>query len=490
MSLRLLFIEDNPLDVNIFQKMLDQSGLQVSDFRTTASCASGITLIENYQPDLIFLDLTLEDTRGLDTYHRIRAASPNLPVIILTGNDDQQTALDALRFGAQDYLIKSEMTADLIRRATLYSMERKRMENELARSKDSYRLLLETINEGVMFVDNDNLIRFANKKFIDVTGYSEKEIIGKDFGTLLSTTDSCNGKNIVTELLSNDEPREIHLINRRGEEVWFSVKGSPLLRDDGTVSGALLTQTEITERKKTEAKFLSAQKELNTYIYRSSHDLKGPLSSILGLINVMEQEESITRNSPCVKMIRQSATKLERMINEMLNVVRIRKEKIFPEVIDFYGQVNEIVVGLRAGNEGFYDVRRNIQIDSKKPLKTDKKLLTLILHNLMDNAIKYRSKGNDAYMTVRVFDDMHGVKIEVEDNGTGFSQTARENIFSMFNRGNYTNDGSGLGLYMVKNAIDRLGGYIELKNNESPTTCFSLFLPDLSASGALLAVEG
>jgi PAS domain S-box-containing protein len=743
MSYRILLIEDNQLDINLFSQMLDQSGLPVRSFSVTSSLQLGMTEITKGKPDIIFLDLTLEDSEGIETYHKIRQITPSIPIVILTGNEDERLALDALRDGAQDYLLKNNITPVLIARSGMYAIERKKIESELLRSKannealientkdgiwsvdlnmnftimntrfiqvmevlggkkpetgkpaldylpkkyhdwyqsifkramngerfrdeaklqfqeqdhhlelsvnpirsadgtivgasffarninarkraeakikkseDAYRLLLETINEGVMFIDNDNLVRFANRKFIEATGYIESELIGRNFGTLLSQTDPFYGKNIVAELLKNEDPKEIHFINKDGNPVWFSVKGTPLMEDDGSIGGSLLTHTEITERKnaeqtirkreqdysnlletmnegliyldnesnlrfanrkfenltgysleetlgrhlpaqvfpeslmnilieenkthhpdhsghyqyeipitgksgnkiqcmiscsvtrdeqnrftgllitytditdrkKTEEKLQVAQRELNTFIYRSSHDLKGPLSSILGLINVLEKEDHGSNGSPCIKMIRQSASRLDRMLNEMLNVVRIKREKLFPEPIDFYTQVNEVVVGLRANNEGFYDVKRNVNIECKKTLRTDKKLLSLILHNLIDNAIKYRKPDADSFVTIDISDYMHGVRIKIEDNGIGFSQNTQENIFNMFNRGNYTNDGNGLGLYVVKNAIDRLGGYIELHCEQEKNTCFTIFLPDLFAANQWVEQE-
>lgn len=99
-------------------------------------------------------------------------------------------------------------------------------------------------------------------------------------------------------------------------------------RDEtGMLTGILVTYSDITDRKSTEEKLQLAQRELNTFIYKSSHDLKGPLSSILGLIQLLEKENEGNSATPCVNMIRHSAEKLDRMLNELLNVVRIKREK-------------------------------------------------------------------------------------------------------------------------------------------------------------------
>jgi len=735
MTYNLLLIEDSATDSNVFGQMLELSGLNVSSFRVTSSLEQGFQALSEKVPHVLFLDLTLSDSVGIDTFHRVKQATRDIPVVIITGNEDEKLALDALRDGAQDYILKSQLSPALISRSVSYSIQRKKIEIELLKSKanqdalientkdgiwsvdrdmnfitfnsrfrdgmiqlsgktpeqginmkdvlpsryhewfsqilekalkgeqfrtemvlqfantehhlefsvnpitiedgaiagasffarninqrkkaerkiqqseEAYKLLLETINEGVMFIDNENKIRFANRKFIETTGFDENELVGKDFSKLLISDDVYHGKNIVGELLQHEEPVEIHLKSKSGKIVWFRLKATPLLDEHGQVAGSLLTHTEITaqkqaeqtikkqeqdyknlletmnegliyldnsgnlrfanqrflemtgleinelldqriphqvlpqtmldlmieeagnnngpidqayqyeiqiapkhgerkwcmincsvireeskrfngllvtfsditDRKTTEEKLQLAERELNTFIYKSSHDLKGPMSSILGLINLLEKEQE-SSNSPCVKMIKQSAAKADRMLNEMLNVVRIKREKIYPEQIDFRSDISEIVQSLRT-SDAFYDVRRDIRIENKKELRTDKKLLQLILHNLMDNAIKYHDNSRkDSFVSVWIRDYMHGIKIDVEDNGCGFKDTTKSNIFNMFNRGSYNAEGNGLGLYMVKNAVDRLGGYIELTCGEKQNTCFSIFLPDLFAN--------
>ncbi len=732
MKYKLLLIEDNPVDINVFQVMLKNSGIDVSQFEIAESLETGIKCCLDFNPDLIFLDLTLSDSTGINTFHKVQQISSSTPIVIITGNEDERMALEALRDGAQDYLLKSEISPVLISRSILYSIERKRIESELIRSKannealientkdsiwavdcdmrfitlntrfsesmellsgrkpqlgefmhdtlpehnriwfreiferaiqgeqfrvetklkftdndhdielsvnpirsinssivgvsffvrnidarklaekrirkseDAYRLLLERINEGVMFIDNDNLVQFANRKFIETTGFDEEELIGHNFGSLLSEDDVFYGRNIVGELLKDENPIEIHFKTKSGKLVWFKVKGTPLLDESGEIGGSLLTHTEITaqkqaeetirkqeedyknlletmneglvyleksgvlkfanqrfqdftgfklsdisnkklpaqllpetlfdliieesssikseaeqayqyeiqittrndekkwclincsiitnekneltgllvtysditDRKTTEDKLQMAQRELNTFIYKSSHDLKGPLSSILGLINLLEGEETLSQNSPCVQMIRQSAEKLDRMLNEMLNVVRIKREKIYPELINFHKEITSIMLALY-DNEGYETIKKDIRIENSKDLRTDQKLLNSVLQNLVDNAIRYQKQQTDSYLSIYVHDYMHGVKIEIEDNGCGFDDKTRGNIFTMFNRGHNSPNGNGLGLYVVKNAIDRLGGYIEFTGGEEMITKFTIFLPDL-----------
>ena len=728
MRYKILLIEDNSLDINLFDQMLCQTGLKTNSLQVARSLQTGLEMAAVGRPDIIFLDLNLGDSTGLETFKSLKTISENIPVVILTGLEDEKLALEALHDGAQDYLIKKNLTPELIARSLTYSVERKKSENELlitklrqealientkdgiwavdmdlellsvnrafceamrsmcgrkpavgdlvtdfisadhldfflqmfqrastgerfraeteivippgehhyleisvnpilnnygevagvsffARninqrklselkiksSEEAYKLLLETINDGVMFIDNENIIRFANRKFTEITGYEDEELNGTDFTRLLAETDTLHRENIVRSILMNEDAREISIVNKQGSPVWFSVKGTPLMDESGRIGGALLTHTEIThrkqaekamrekeqdysnlletmnegliyldcsgvlkfanqkfesltgfsvaelmgnklpsqifpetlfgllsdefneghagghfqyelqitnrtgekvwcmvscsvirnehesflgmlvtytnisDRKKAEERFQTAQRELNTFIYRTSHDLKGPLSSILGLIHILEKE---AEGSPCVKMIRSSAEKLDRMLNEMLNVVRIKREKLIPEPIDFRAAISLAIQGLNR-DDNFYAVRRLFDVENRREMRTDKKLLVLILQNLIDNSVKYHDPSKDAIVNITVKDHMHGVQIKVEDNGIGFEDVARENIFNMFNKGNYRSEGNGLGLYVVKNAVDRLGGFIEMSCNKGENTVFTIFLPDL-----------
>ncbi|HMT28512.1 MAG TPA: PAS domain S-box protein, partial [Bacteroidia bacterium] len=378
MKYKLLLIEDNPVDTNVFQNMLKHSGVGIASFEIAESLEKGLQLVESVIPDIIFLDLALPDSTGIFTFHSIKEKASSIPIVILTGNEDERMALEALRDGAQDYLLKSEISPVLISRSILYSMERKSIEAELIKSKannealientkdsiwavdrdinfitintrfsesmellsgkkieigenmisvlpehykkwfreifdraisgeqfrverqlkftdqnhdielsvnpirstdggivgvsffvrnidarkqaekrirkseDAYRLLLERINEGVMFIDNENLVRFANRKFIETTGFDEDELIGRNFSNLLSEDDLFYGRNIVGELLKDENPIEIHFKTKSGKSAWFKVKGTPLLEEDGHVGGSLLTHTEITAQKHAE----------------------------------------------------------------------------------------------------------------------------------------------------------------------------------------------------------------------------------------------
>lgn len=130
--LRILFVEDNPSEVRLVREMLAEGSKQlVFKIEQVDTLAAGIEKTRREKFDAILLDLGLPDSRGLETFYSLHAVSPNVPIIILTGLDDEETAIEAVRGGAQDYLIKGRLEGELLTRGILYSIERKRSEGVL-----------------------------------------------------------------------------------------------------------------------------------------------------------------------------------------------------------------------------------------------------------------------------------------------------------------------------------------------------------------------
>ena len=136
--IHLLLIEDNPGDARLVQEDLaDASGSQRFKFDHAATLASGLKLVEEQgAPDIVLLDLSLPDSFGLETLARWQLSVPSLPVIVLTGSDDEALAVAAVREGAQDYLVKGRIDGGLLVHSIRYAIERKRVQEDLRQAKD------------------------------------------------------------------------------------------------------------------------------------------------------------------------------------------------------------------------------------------------------------------------------------------------------------------------------------------------------------------
>ena len=130
-GLRILIVEDNPADADLIREMLPQTDSLHFESESVPRLSGALARLERKDIDLVLLDLGLPDNQGLSTFHALRKAAPDIPVIVLSGNDDQELAIAAVRDGAQDYLVKGRFGGDLLVRAARYAMERERLISEL-----------------------------------------------------------------------------------------------------------------------------------------------------------------------------------------------------------------------------------------------------------------------------------------------------------------------------------------------------------------------
>jgi len=142
-KIRLLLVEDSSGDAELVTEMLNTAGGPGFDIKHVVRLADGLKLVEQNGVDAVLLDLHLPDSFGMDTFHTMRAAAPDVPTVVLTGSADQTLGVEAVRAGAQDYLVKGKIDAELLARAVRYAVERKRAETELRASEERYQSLVE-----------------------------------------------------------------------------------------------------------------------------------------------------------------------------------------------------------------------------------------------------------------------------------------------------------------------------------------------------------
>ncbi len=176
-AIRVLLVEDNPADARLIREMLLAAHNGRYDLSLASRLSEGVDLLKNSEFDVILLDLSLPDSHGADTVLRAKEHAANIPIVILTGLDDQALALDLLRMGAQDYLVKGKVTGDVLARVMRYAIERKQVEHMLRVSEERYRTLFEQMNEAVFLIGLDTRIIEANQRACQLLGYSHQELL-------------------------------------------------------------------------------------------------------------------------------------------------------------------------------------------------------------------------------------------------------------------------------------------------------------------------
>ncbi|NJN25399.1 MAG: PAS domain S-box protein [Cyclobacteriaceae bacterium] len=268
------------------------------------------------------------------------------------------------------------------------------------------------------------------------------------------------------------------------ERVW-EIKTFPI-REIGKIKGVSVFIEDITQLKNSQFKLIEKNRdlqkvnnELDSFVYRVSHDLRAPLTSILGLISLMKMETDHDKIADYITLQEKSIQKLDLFIKEIINLSRNSRLGITVSRIDFRDLLDEIFEGQHY-TKAAERVERICDIEEELQFYTDRQRLSIILNNLISNSLKY-SNGNqpEPFVKVKVFMESDQCVIEVSDNGIGISEMYLPKIFEMFFRATQEFSGSGLGLYIVKETVEKLKGKIKVKSKMRQGTCFRVSLPNL-----------
>ncbi|AVM72715.1 EAL domain-containing protein [Magnetospirillum gryphiswaldense] len=250
-----LVVEDNPGDARLVELYLLED--ITSPFRVLKAelLSAALGLLDANIIDVVLLDLSLPDSFGMDTLDRLRAAHPLVPVVVLTGTNDEALALQALRQGAQDYLVKGQGDGNLVRRAIFYAIERSHAASALKRSEGRFRALFANAGLGVVLADAHGRMVEANPAFLSMVGYGEVELRGEKFRDITHPDDIGLNDTLRAEVL--DGSRDGFQLTKRyiakdGRIIWAKLTCTVMREADGQQPFTVTVVEDITERKRLE----------------------------------------------------------------------------------------------------------------------------------------------------------------------------------------------------------------------------------------------
>ncbi len=250
-----------------------------------------------------------------------------------------------------------------------------------------------------------------------------------------------------------------------------------LMRLPAAIQQALKTRQIETEKRKANIELEATHRELNTFIYKAAHDLRGPLCSIMGLTNVAELEGEKENLPDYIHKISESTHKLDTVLLSLINVMSIKDSKPILKEIKFDVLLKKLLNRLKY-TEGFNEIKFNYTIDTKRSFFSDEFILNAILFNVIENAIIYRNTSKqDAFINITITNLEDSTLLQIQDNGIGMEKEIHDQIFDMYFRGNLYSSGPGLGLYIVKNGVKKLGGTITVKSEIRKGSLFTVNLP-------------
>jgi len=222
--------------------------------------------------------------------------------------------------------------------------------------------------------------------------------------------------------------------------------------------------------------------ELDSLVYRTSHDLRSPITSILTLVEIIKQEKDEAKRKEYLGMQRRTLYRLDALIADILDFARNKRIELNCEPVDFSEFINGALQD-HIFSDASEKIKRIVEVNQQGIFITDKTRLSMVVNNLISNALRYHNKDQDnPYLKIIVHATGTQAELQVADNGQGIDQKHLEYIFTMFYRANETSRGSGLGLYIVKEAIDKLGGTIKIESHLNVGTKVTIVIPNHAGS--------
>ncbi len=346
----------------------------------------------------------------------------------------------------------------------------------MIKTENLLQKLFENPRNVVLVTDEHYYIRYASSAVESIFGIKPQSIIGKNGFDFVPESrreewraclDSANG----------NQASEITLHTSEGEEVFFDVTVTNQLAHD-EIRGMVVFMYNVTERKRLQDKLETEKHQLDHVIYKTTHDLRAPLRSALGLVQLAELEPH--EYLKYLGLIKSSLSRLDAMIEEMNRFYQHEKLAIQNERIDVQVSIQKEIENLHNMPEAT-DIRFDVFVDGDIPFYSDSLRFRTIVSNLLSNGIKYsdpQKMRRYIQVSAHIFKDK--IFLTIDDNGIGIDEEHQAKIFDLFYRVTPDKKGTGLGLYIVKDTIDRLRGRIYVKSKAGEGTAFTITLPNMA----------
>ncbi|MGE5364439.1 MAG: PAS domain S-box protein [Bacteroidota bacterium] len=248
-------IEDSLGDARLISEMIRESRDESIKLEHTVRLSKGLERLSQEGVDLVLLDLGLPDSIGLDTLSKVREAFPDVPVICLTGLEDEYLGYQAVQMGAQDYLIKIQVEPNLLYRSIIYAIERKKKDIILSESEERFQSTFEFAAVGIAHIDLEGKWMRVNHKLCEILGYSHDELLEQKFADTVFSEDRDAYYSAVRKLMSGNTESfvtECHSNRKNGSSIWLSLTISLIRLRNDEPAYLIATISDITHHKSAE----------------------------------------------------------------------------------------------------------------------------------------------------------------------------------------------------------------------------------------------
>ncbi|MEO9967854.1 MAG: tetratricopeptide repeat-containing sensor histidine kinase [Reichenbachiella sp.] len=270
---------------------------------------------------------------------------------------------------------------------------------------------------------------------------------------------------------------ELHLAHK---EKVINKETKNVINSIQSMSRLELLEKETRWQKEVNNKIERKNKELDSFVYKVSHDLRGPISSLMGLFDLVSYEVKDPKALGYFEIYNKQIVRLNGILMDFLNLIQIKEKEIQIEEIDFEALIEDCLNSFEY-HQNFHKINFEVRIKETAAFRSDKSTIISILQNLLENSIKYANLDGAPFVKIHIHEVEESISIKVTDNGLGIQKEDQKKIFDMFYRSHTDINGTGLGLYIVKSAVEKLSGKITVKSKVNQGSTLQVLLPFVSS---------
>lgn len=493
--MRVLLVEDDEDDYIIARDLLTEIPNKSFEVTWMNEYDDALFAMISNQYDVVLLDYRLGRHNGIELLKEATAKGCEIPIILITGQDDYEVDVEGMNAGASDYLVKGRVDAHGLERSIRYAVERKRSEADLRLSEEKFRSLTESALDGVVTIDVHGNVVYCNQAALGIFGYTREEVIGVPVARFLpelarqenlgelnresSDADKLTGKTIETTGTRKDNK---HIPVEMSLSSWE------------TREGRFLTafMRDVTKRKALEQRVRQVQKmeAIGTLAGGIAHDFNNILGSIMGYTEMAMEDVaagSFTKNY--LENVVIACERAKDLVGQILTFSRIEEQEKKPVQVDLV--VKETLKLLRASIPASINIIQNMDVENCYVLGDTNQIHQLVLNLCTNASHAMASKGKGwLYVNLREVEVVDSnmskfpglkqgryIQLEVADTGHGIEKSIMSRIFDPFFTTKGVGEGTGMGLAVVHGIVKNLGGEITVESQIDKGTTFRIYLP-------------
>lgn len=464
-ALRVMVLDDNPHDRQLTLRELRKEFTDIEaiepidpgEFRE--ALGSGAF-------DIVITDFNLQWANGVDIVRAVKEARPHCPVLMFTATGTQEVAVEAMKAGLDDYVIKSSKHYVRLAVAVRSCLDRAEIRLRALRTETRLHTLLERLNVGVLrttmegdVVDANRACKALLERFDGHADAAHNALLG----AVRAELPRLRNRNDAAE-------REIELEARDGESVCVYIS-LLRVRVNGHDATDVLVEDVTKMRRSTErnAELEQANRGLEAFAFTVTHDLQAPLRNLQGYVRALREDCSAGLTGPCrgyVGSIEQIAIKMDGMVADVLEFSRLASIDLPTRKLEVRTAVDEALALLKSTIDA-KSAKLEISVSPAVTVLAHQQTLVQVLTNLLSNALKFVAEGTCPRVQIRAERrNSTRVRLWVEDNGIGIDPAQQGRLFEVFQRlhGEEKYPGTGIGLALVKKGVERMGGQVGVES--------------------------